>query len=403
MYVTRHAEQTVLGLLREAKVVLVTGARQVGKTTMLKHCMPEGYGYVSLDAPDAERLARDPELFFQRYAPPVVIDEVQRRPELFDYVKHLVDQSDARGQIVLTGSQTFHLMKGVSESLAGRVAILELSGLSLREVLGSPNRQPFVPQVFDRYRGARTPHDLDLWHRIHRGSMPALADESLDWERYYRDYTRTYLERDVRGLVAVQDEDAFYRFLVACAARSGQLFNAAGVADDVGVSPKTAQHWLSVLQASGVAFLLRPFWSNVGKRLTKAPKLYFYDTGLVCYLTGWIDEEVARRGAASGSLFETFAVGEVMKSYLNAARDTRVVRFYRDGRRREIDLVLQRGRALHPVEVKQAAVVGTDAASSFRALEAFGDYELGEGALICQTAEPVPVSGDVTALPVWCI
>ncbi len=403
MYIKRAAERTVLGLLGEAKVVLVTGARQVGKTTMLRHCMPSEYGYVSLDDPEALSLARDPELFFRAHQPPVVIDEIQRRPELFAYVKFLVDQSNDFGQIVLTGSQTFHLMKGVSESLAGRVAILELSGLSLREVLGSEEREPFTPRPYDAYRGFPTPESLNLWHRIHRGSLPALASEGIGWERYYRDYVRTYLEQDVRNLVTVQDEEAFYRFLIACAARSGQLFNAAEVAKDVGVSPKTIDHWLSVLLASGVAFLLRPFWANVQKRLTKAPKLYFYDTGLVCHLSGWLDPTTAERGAASGALFETFVVGEVLKSYLNAARDVRGVRFYRDGRKREIDLVIQRGRTLYPAEMKKAATVGADDAACFPLLRDFPDFEVGPGAIICQTSRPLPVAADVTALPVWCI
>ena len=403
MYITREAEQTVLDLLSEAKVVLVTGARQVGKTTMLRHCMPREYGYVSLDDPDASRLAADPELFFQAYPPPVVIDEIQRRPELFPYVKFLVDQSDTFGQIVLTGSQTFHLMKGVSESLAGRVAVLEMSGLSLREELGNMNRAPFVPEPLEAYRGLDVPRDVNLWHRVHRGSMPMLASSRIGWERYYRDYVRTYLERDVRDLVSVQDEDAFYRFLVSCAARTGQLLNIADIARDVGLSPKTAQHWLSVLQTSGVVHLLRPFWANVQKRLTKAPKLYFYDTGLVCFLTGWLDEKTAERGAASGALFETYVVSEVLKGYLNVARDTRGIHFLRDGRNREIDLVIEQGRTLHPVEVKKAATLDANDARYFSLLDGFDGFERGPGALICQTSRPTPLTRDVTALPVWCL
>ena len=403
MYIVREAEQTVLDLLAEAKVVLVTGARQVGKTTMLRHCMPQNYGYVSLDDPNAHRLAADPELFFQAYPPPVVVDEIQRRPELFPYVKFLVDQSDAFGQIVLTGSQTFHLMKGVSESLAGRVAILEMSGLSLREELGNVNRAPFVPESLEAYRGLEAPRDLDLWRRIHRGSMPMLASSRIGWERYYRDYVRTYLERDVRDLVSVQDEDAFYRFLVSCAARTGQLLNVADIARDVGLSPKTAQHWLSVLQTSGVVHLLRPFWANVQKRLTKAPKLYFYDTGLVCFLTGWLDEKTAERGAASGALFETYVVSEVLKGYLNVARDTRGIHFLRDGRNREIDLVIAQGRTLHPVEMKRAATLDANDARYFSLLDGFDGFERGTGALICQTPRPTLLTREVVALPVWCL
>ena len=404
MYRRREAEVTLLSLMGQFKVVLVTGARQVGKTTMLQRVLPEDFRYVTLDDPRAGVLAReDPVLFFDANRLPVAVDEVQRVPGLFQQVKFLVDQSPEVGRIVLTGSQTFQLMQGVSESLAGRVAILEMTGMSLRELTGCRGRGPYVPSEVGDDGRCESPEGLDLWATIHRGSMPRLMDPSVSWDAFYTGYVRTYLERDVRDLITVKDEASFYHFLVACAARTGRLVNHSALARDAGVDTKTAQSWLSVLQASGVVRLLRPFWSNATKRLTKTPKLYFTDTGLACHLLGWSSPETLRRGAMAGHVFETFVVGEVVKSYLNAGGDARNVHFYRDARQREIDLIIQEGRVLHPVEIKTSATVTREAAAGFPVLNDVGDYDVGAGAIICQTREPYPVTATVKAVPVWSI
>ncbi len=404
MYRRREAEATLLSLMGQFKVVLVTGARQVGKTTMLQHVLPEDFRYVTLDDPRAGVLAReDPVLFFDANRLPVAVDEVQRVPELFQQVKFLVDQSPEVGRVVLTGSQTFQLMQGVSESLAGRVAILEMTGMSLRELTGCGGRGPYVPSEVGDDGRCESPENLDLWATIHRGSMPRLMDPSVSWDVFYTGYVRTYLERDVRDLITVKDEASFYHFLVACAARTGRLVNHSDLARDAGVDTKTAQSWLSVLQASGVVRLLRPFWSNATKRLTKTPKLYFMDTGLACHLLGWSSPETLRRGAMAGHVFETFVVGEVIKSYLNAGGDARNVHFYRDARQREIDLIIQEGRVLHPVEIKTSATVTREAAAGFSVLADVGDYDVGAGAIICQTRDPYPVTATVKAVPVWSI
>ena len=404
MYRHREAEATLLSLMRQFKVVLVTGARQVGKTTMLQHVLPEDFRYVTFDDPRAEVLAReDPVLFFDANRLPVAVDEVQRVPGLFQQVKFLVDQSPETGCVVLTGSQTFHLMQGVSESLAGRVAILEMTGMSLRELTGCGGRGPYVPSEVGDDGRCESPEGLDLWATIHRGSMPRLMDPSVSWDAFYTGYVRTYLERDVRDLITVKDEASFYHFLVACAARTGRLVNHSDLARDAGVDTKTTQSWLSVLQASGVVRLLRPFWSNATKRFTKTPKLYFTDTGLACHLLGWSSPETLRRGAMAGHVFETFVVGEVIKSYLNAGGDARNVHFYRDARQREIDLIIQEGRVLHPVEIKTAATVTRETTAGFSVLNDIGDYDLGAGAVICQTREPYPVTDTVKAIPVWSI
>ena len=400
----REAEATLLSLMRQFKVVLVTGARQVGKTTMLQHVLPEDFRYVTLDDPRAGVLAReDPVLFFDANRLPVAVDEVQRVPELFQQVKFLVDQSPEVGRVVLTGSQTFQLMQGVSESLAGRVAILEMTGMSLRELTGCGGRGPYVPSEVGDDGRCESPENLDLWATIHRGSMPRLMDPSVSWDAFYTGYVRTYLERDVRDLITVKDEASFYHFLIACAARTGRLVNHSALARDAGVDTKTAQSWLSVLQASGVVRLLRPFWSNATKRLTKTPKLYFTDTGLACHLLGWSSPETLRRGAMAGHVFETFVVGEIIKSYLNAGGDARNVHFYRDARQREIDLIIQEGRVLHPVEIKTSATVTREAVAGFSVLNDVGDYDVGAGAVICQTREPYPVTATVKAVPVWSI
>lgn len=411
MYIEREIQPVVNAYRRQFKSVLVTGARQVGKTTMLKHDLPASFDYVSLD--NLEMLARikdDSALFFIEHDLPLVIDEVQYAPELFMRVKRIVDASDKKGQIILTGSQTYQLMHGVSESLAGRVGILEMSSLSLREITGRLKHKPYVPILIDSKKAKveqpaqdTASNPFDLWGHIQRGSMPELADMGVDTYAYYSSYVRTYIERDVRELVKVRDERRFYDFMVACAARTGQLLNASDIAATVGADTATIQGWISALQASGIVHVLRPFFTNTSKRLAKTPKLYFLDTGLACHLAAWNSPEALRRGAMAGHMFETFVVSEVLKSYMNAGHDLRDVSFYRDARKREIDLVIQEGDVLHPVEIKTAASVKSDAIKNFKALEELGGFTVGFGSVICQTEEPYLLAENVQAIPVWAI
>lgn len=314
-------------------------------------------------------------------------------------MKWIVDQSDEKGRIVLTGSQTYHLMKGVSESLAGRIRILEMPALSLRELAhNASDPQPYVPAQI--HSSKRNP-DVDIWNIIHRGSMPELQDETIDWDSFYSDYVAAYLERDVRDLINVKDESKFYNFMVACAARSGQLLNASDIGNAIDVDGKTVKAWLSVLQASNIVRVVEPFWPNVDKRLTKTPKLFFMDTGLVCHLTRWTTPEQLRRGAVAGHVFETFVVSEILKSYMNVGANLHDVWFYRDSKKHEIDLVIQEGHVLHPVEVKMAATVGSDAVKNFGCLENLSGYEVGFGHVVCQTSEPYFVTRNVQAVSVW--
>ena len=400
MYIKREIELTIDAMLKQGKVVLVTGARQVGKTTVLKQHLGNDFNYVSMENPRDYLLAKeDSVLFFESKTLPLIIDEVQRVPELFSPIKWVVDQSEEKGRIVLTGSQTYHLMKGVSESLAGRIRILEMPGLSLRELSGnSSSPHPYIPEVMAS--SSNTPL-TDVWNLIHRGSMPELQDPNIDWDLFYTDYVAAYLERDVRELVSVKNEAKFYSFMVACAARTGQLLNASDIANAVDVDHKTVKAWLSVLQASNIVRVIEPFWPNIDKRLTKTPKIFFMDTGLVCHLTRWTTPDQLRNGAAAGHIFETFVVSEILKSFMNSGKSLHDVWFYRDAKKREIDLVIQDGHILHPVEVKVSATVRKDAVKNFACLENLPGYKVGFGHVVCQTPEPYLITRTVQAVPVW--
>lgn len=404
MYIVREIEGTIDKLLGQGKVVLITGARQVGKSTVLREHLGSSFDYVTMEDPAAYAQAKsDAVLFFEMHSLPLIVDEIQRVPELFSPVKWLVDQSAEKGRIVLTGSQTYHLMKGVSESLAGRIRIIEMPALSLRELAGkSDNPCKYIPSMLKPH-DVSAPDGFDLWGHMHRGSMPELQDPDVDWGLFYTDYERAYLERDVRDLVNVKDEAKFYSFMVACAARTGQLFNASDIGNAIDADHKTVKAWLSILQASGIVRIVEPFSPNVEKRLTKTPKIFFMDTGLVCHLTRWTTHEQLRVGAMAGHVFETFVVSEVLKSHMNAGANLRDVWFYRDSKKREIDLVIQDGRTLHPVEIKTNALVKKDATKNFGCLEDMADYEVGFGHVICQAKEPYLLAENVEAVPVWAI
>ncbi len=407
MYIDREIEGKLRSYLKQFKVVLVTGARQTGKTTLLKHCLGGEYEYATLDDMNNLDLAiTDPKAFLNSDRIPIIVDEVQQAPDLFRQVKLVVDSLDQYGAVILTGSQTYQLMQGVSESLAGRIGILEMSGLSLREVLGRSTGERYIPVKLDKRKDEarlKRPEGLDIWEHIHRGSMPELQRGEVDWYDYYASYIRSYLERDVRQLINIKDERKFFNFMIAIAARTGQLLNVSDISSSVGVDAKTIQGWISILQASGIIYVMQPFWANIEKRLAKTPKVYFMDTGLACQLTGWYTADQLKLGAMSGHMFETFVVSEVLKSFMNAGRDLREVSFYRDLQKHEIDLVIQDGRTLHPVEIKSGVQVRGDAIKRFSCLEGISGYEVGFGHVICQTPEPYLISESVQAIPVWAI
>jgi len=400
-----HYPRTLSGVIDRAsssfKVVMLTGMRQVGKTTLLSNLAGENRAYLTLDDARTLKMAKeDPYLFFETYKAPLLIDEVQYAPELFSHIKMLVDASDEAGLIWMTGSQRFLLMKGVSETLAGRMALIDLHGFSLyeRENMALQHR-PFIPAAGPALgllrRSAAETFDI-IW----KGSFPGLITKNdADWELFYSSYVKTYIERDVRQLANVGDELAFYNFLRASAARTGQELNLSALAGDVGVTVNTAKAWLSVLRASGIVYLLPPYSQNITRRVVKRPKLYFLDTGLVAYLTDWNTGTQLMTGAMSGAIFETFVFGEILKSYNHNGKQASL-HYYRDANKAEIDLLIAQDGKLHPVEIKKTASPDSRMVKNFEILEKLG-YTAGHGALVCLTDKPFPLTRNVTALSVW--
>jgi predicted AAA+ superfamily ATPase len=402
-YVSRTLETFFRKADRQFPVLLVTGARQVGKTTFVQHVRTEERTYVTLDDPTARALAKsDPPLFLQRFRPPVLIDEFQYAPELLPHIKMAVDRERKAGLFWLTGSQQFHAMKGVSESLAGRVGIVYLMGLSRRELTGdAQSHHPFIPDpgsVSLRLLSGRRRSLEEIYCAIWRGSFPAIATEaSMDRDLFYGSYVQTYLQRDVRDLAQVGNEMAFLRFLRTAAARTAQILNLADLARDADVAPNTAKAWLSILQTSGIVYLLEPWHSNLTKRLVKTAKLYFVDTGLCAYLTEWSSPQTLEAGAMSGSILETWVVAEILKSFLHNGRKAPLY-FYRDKDKLEIDLLIFQDGTLHPLEIKKTGSPSKHDIRHFSALKKLS-LPIGSGGLICLAEQDLPMADSVHCIP----
>lgn len=385
-------------------VVLVTGPRQVGKTTLLQRIRPKCRTYVTLDDTDARALARkDPAGFLQRYEPPTLIDEVQYAPQLFPHIKMAVDKSRKPGLFWLTGSQQFEMMRHVSESLAGRVAVVKLLGFSAFEEAGTAGQAlPFLPtpdQLQHRAGATKPLSMMPLYRKIWRGSFPfAVVNRERDLEQFFSSYTATYLQRDVRDYAQIHNTTRFFTFLRMAAARSGQLVNYADFARDLGVSQPTVKSWLAVLQACGLVYLLRPYFSSRTKRLLKTPKLYFLDTGLCAHLAGWSSPRVLERGAMAGPILETYVVAEILKSYWHNGREPRIF-FYRDKEKREIDVILEENGTLYPIEIKKTATPDPRDTRHFAALQRLG-VPVGPGAVVCLRQSHIPLAPNIHAVPV---
>lgn len=402
MYIKRHLENVVRKMSLAFPVILVTGPRQVGKTTLLRNIAKENRAYVTLDNPLIRDLARtDPELFLQRYQPPILIDEIQYAPELFPYIKMLVDEKKQKGDFWLTGSQMFHMMKNVTESLAGRAGVIHMLGLSTSEIFDTGN-QPYTTayeQLSGRQQSVKNVNDL--FERIFKGSMPALYETEQDIEQYYASYVNTYLQRDIRDLTQVADELSFARFMQACAARTAQMVNYSDLAKDVGISSPTARQWLSILVSSGIIALVEPYFNNALKRIIKAPNMYFLDTGLCAYLTRWTTPQTLEVSAMAGAFFESYVVSEIIKSYYNDGRRPPIY-YYRDSDKKEIDLIIEQDRVLHPIEIKKSGSPKKNAARHFPVLEKTG-LTLGQGNVICLCRELIPIDRKNHLVPVGLI
>lgn len=407
-YISRHMENRILELSKSYSAILLTGPRQAGKTTMLRSLAEKenvGREYVTLDDLNARDMAKnEPALFLQLHKPPVLIDEVQYAPELFTYIKIHIDKHQNPGDFWMTGSQIFRLMQGVQESLAGRVALLHMSPMSQREIIGAKCK-PFTTDfdaLLDESKKITPVTTPEMFERIWKGSMPGLVSEKYtDRNIYYSSYLSTYVERDVRDISGDIDALKFNRFVTAVAARTSQLLNYKAIADDADIDMPTAKAWVNILETLGIIFLLHPYSNNVLKRTIKTPKVYFYDTGLVCYLTKWSSPEVAESGAMNGALLENFAVSEIMKSYQNAGLEPYLY-FYRDRDSKEIDVIIEGDGKLCPLEIKKTATPDK------RIIRAFGvidksPLQVGTGAVLCMAEQFGAFDRDNLIVPIWMI
>lgn len=406
-YITRTLEKKITEVSREYSCLLLVGPRQVGKSTMLEHMM-EGTlrRKVTLDDMDERRLAKsDPALFLELHPSPVLIDEIQYAPELFSYIKIKVDSGAAPGSYWLTGSQSFRLMDLAQESLAGRTAILHMPALSQSELYGNGETSPFsldLAALSARKTQLSSASAFKMYERIWKGSMPGhRSGKFTDRDVFYSSYIQSYIDRDVSDMIPGVDKLLYADFIRAAACRSGQMLNVHDIASDVGVSDDTAKRWLQVMEKSEVIFYLRPYSNNLLKRTVKTPKMYFFDTGLVAYLTRYSSPEILMNGAINGAILENYTVAEIIKTYHNSAKEC-ILHYYRDKDSNEIDLVMESDGELHPLEIKKTANPGTELASTFKILDK-ASVPRGVGAILCLRQELSAIDRKAYIVPIWMI
>jgi predicted AAA+ superfamily ATPase len=417
MYIKRKIEDTILNVSSTFPVLMLTGPRQSGKTALLNKLSEANRKYVTLDDPADRLFARnEPTAFLERYSPPVIIDEIQYAPELFPYIKMYVDRHKNSGDFWLIGSQMFHRMKNVSESLAGRVGIINLFGLSNNEITGNLFDQYTTEkdELLKRIHTAKPMTLPDVFERIFKGGMPRIYEQpNVNQEGYYSSYVQTYLSRDIRELTQVADELTFYKFLCITAARTGSMVNYDALAKEAEISAPTAKQWLSVLVSSGIVILIEPYHNNALKRVVKSPRMYFWDTGLAAHLTKWSSPDVLESGAMAGEFFETYVISEIYKSFVNVGKKPPLY-YYRDSNTKEIDLILWQNGTLYPIEIKKSSnPVG--ATKNFGVLNPVTDetnfddlskhlkMEIGTGNVICLANNLRPIDGKNWTVPVWLI
>ena len=406
MYYHRHIEPVVERIAKRKPVLVLTGARQVGKSTMLKEIY-SSINYVTLNRPLVRESAKDnPSIFFDEHKPPIIINEIQKAAELFDYIKDIVDKNKAKGQFYLTGSQSLKLMKNVSDSLAGRVGIIKMLGLSVRELAKNPHRIPFLPTQERLASAEKASGEFDytrLVSYVHKGFFPELYEvesDLYDWADYHSSYFQSYIEKDIKDVLNIKDESAFIKFVKATASLTGEMLNLTTLAEICDKDVKTVKSWLSVLESSGLVYLLEPYYNNFNKRMIKTPKMYFLDTGLACWLLGWNTPEQLTGGAMWGHIFETFVFGEILKSYYNDGIVKPPLYYYRDKDKNEIDIVIEDGGVLYPVEIKITSDPTKKVVNAFRLLDVVPGKKTGAGALICLAKERLPLKENVWILPV---
>lgn len=415
MYIKRSITEILKKRAKNSRCLLLTGPRQVGKSTLLKEIYSDVKYYTFDDKVLLTSALDDPKLFLKNVAKPSIFDEVQYAKELFPYIKIECDKENRYENYYLTGSQQMKLMDKAKESLAGRVSILELQGLSMREINDISFNKHFVPT--EEYIAAREkevkPYD-NIWQNIHRGAYPELYVTEREWVDFYSSYVRTYLERDIKDEIEIKDEIAFTRFLTSVAARTGQILNYASISEEVGVTQATIKNWISVLEKTGIVFILQPYYSSHLTRAIKTPKIYFRDTGLACYLTRWNNYEALENSAVAGNMFETFVINEIIKSFINEGLEYNFSVFYYRGKDKkrikqngetvetenEIDFIIEENGVLYPIEIKKSAKPMKSMADAFDVLDKDIDKKRGMGAIVCLYDDKLYLKEDLVVLPI---
>ena len=415
-YIKRSVENKLEQLSKSFPIIMITGSRQVGKTTLLNNLQKQSkseINYVSLDNLSVRALAKEePELFLERYKAPLIIDEFQYAPDLLSYIKIIVDEKkqehlenekvQSMGLYYLTGSQVFHTMKSVSESLAGRIGILELYPLSNREI-ENKNEDFFLP-IYESLENKEKTKRLDVdkvYEKILKGSYPELySNPNIEPRDFFESYIKTYIERDIRELINVKDETKFLKFIESVAVRTGQELNINDISNSIEINNMTAQNWLSILVSTGLVYLLQPYSNNNISRIVKRPKLYFMDTGLACYLAGYMDSITLEKSAFNGAIFETYVITEIIKSFANAGLDSRkYLYYYRDNNGKEIDLLIIYNNTVYPLEIKKSFNPGKQAIKNFDVVNNFG-LEIGNGGVICLAKDLFPLDKNNNLIPI---